>query len=60
MDTRSSMPLERFLAAFDLEGFGESKIKLLVDAGYNTLDQFASLDPAAIGKINGWSEESAC
>ena len=56
---KTPMPLERFLAAFDLEGFGESKIKLLVDAGYNTLDQFASLDPAAIGKVNGWSEESA-
>lgn len=53
------MPFERFLAAFDLEGFGESKIKLLVDAGYTTIDSFANLDPVEVDKITGWSEESA-
>lgn len=56
---KTAMPLERFLAAFDLEGFGEDKIKTLVDAGYSTIESIADLDPAEVDKIPGWTEESA-
>lgn len=52
------MPLERFLGAFDIEGFGESKIKSLVDAGYS-IDDMVNLNPSKVGEINGWSKESA-
>lgn len=55
----TAMPFERFLAAFDLEGFGESKIKTLVDAGYSSIDSIKSMNPAKVGEIFGWTETSA-
>lgn len=46
-----------FIAAFDIEGFGERKVQTLIDAGY-TLETIFTATPQDISNVNGWSLKS--
>lgn len=46
-----------FIAAFDIEGFGERKVQTLIDAG-ETLETLFKTSPNQISKINGWTVDS--
>ena len=48
------MTTAKFLAAFDLEGFGEKKIQTAVDAGWRITNPDIRL-----GSVFGWTNESA-
>lgn len=48
------MTTAKFLAAFDLEGFGEKKIQTAVDAGWKITNPDIRL-----GSVFGWTNESA-
>lgn len=48
------MTTAKYLAAFDMEGFGEKKIQTAVDAGWRINDPDVRL-----GDVRGWTNESA-
>jgi DNA ligase (NAD+) len=56
IDKKRVVPLARFVAAFDLDGYGEKLIKPLFDALHiQSLEDVFSLTRADIDKVPGWS-----
>jgi DNA ligase (NAD+) len=56
IDRKRIVPLARFVAAFDLDGYGEKLIKPLFDAlNVRNLNDVFSLTQADIGKVPGWT-----
>ncbi|MBD3255808.1 MAG: hypothetical protein GF383_11995 [Candidatus Lokiarchaeota archaeon] len=50
------VPLERFIAAFDIEGIGERLVKKVVSAGFDTLDSIKNASISQLSKIDGFAE----
>lgn len=55
----TEIPLERFIAGFDIEGIGEKMVKKVVDADYNTLDKIKDVSLSDLKRINGFAEITA-
>jgi DNA ligase (NAD+) len=56
IDRKRIVPLARFVAAFDLDGYGEKLIKLLFDAlNVRNLNDVFALTSADIDKVPGWT-----
>ncbi|TXT53437.1 MAG: DNA ligase [Promethearchaeota archaeon] len=57
--TIKELPLERFIAGFDIEGIGEKLVKRIVDAGYNTLEQIKRATIQELSMIDGIGDITA-
>lgn len=53
------IPLERFIAGFNIENMGERMVKKVVDAGYDSLDKILSSSVHELSKVDGFAEISA-
>ncbi len=56
---RSTISLEDFVAGFDIPTIGSKVVKLLIDAGYNSLDKLRKVNYNDLLAINGIGEERA-
>lgn len=54
-----NVPLEKFIAGFDIEDIGEKIVKLVVDAGYDTLNKIENASINQLAKIEGLSDYRA-
>jgi len=55
----NSIPLTKFIAGFDIEGISESMMKLVVKAGYDTLEEVKNVSMAQLIAIHGFGEAKA-
>ncbi len=53
------IPLERFIAGFNIENMGERMVKKVVDAGYDSLDKILHSSVHELSKVVGFAEISA-
>jgi DNA ligase (NAD+) len=53
------IPLERFIAGFDIENIGEKMVRKVVDAGYDTLEKIKCASLSDLQKIEGFAEITA-
>lgn len=53
------MPTAKYLALFDMEGFGEKRIQSLIDAGYTLDTLYEKATAKDISNIFGWALESS-
>lgn len=53
------MSLAVFVAGFDIEGFGETMIQKIVDAGFNSLEKILAATEEEIANVYGFAETSA-
>lgn len=53
------MSLAVFIAGFDIEGFGETMIQKIVDAGFNSLEKILAATEEEIANVYGFAETSA-
>ncbi len=53
------IPLERFIAGFNIENMGERMVKKVVDAGYDSLDKIRRSSINELSKVDGFAEISA-
>lgn len=53
------MKLAVFLAAFDIQDFGETTAQKLIDAGFNSLEKLLSADENQIAQVYGFAETMA-
>ncbi|HOQ93033.1 MAG TPA: NAD-dependent DNA ligase LigA [Treponemataceae bacterium] len=56
---RKTLSLSTFIAGFDIEGFGETQIENLIQAGYKKLEDFFSASVDEIASVHGFGEISA-
>ncbi|MFW9952420.1 MAG: NAD-dependent DNA ligase LigA [Candidatus Thorarchaeota archaeon] len=53
------IPLETFIAGFNIENMGERLVKKVVDAGYNTLDKIKNATVHDLRRVDGFADISA-
>jgi DNA ligase (NAD+) len=53
------IPLERFIAGFDIEGLGERMVKKAVKAGFDTLEAIKTASIHELSQIDGYAEITA-
>lgn len=53
------IPLEKFVAGFDIEGVSTSIMKLIVDAGFDTLEKIKDANPSQLDAIHGIGDKKA-
>ena len=54
-----TISLSRFIAGFDIEGFGETQIENLIQAGYKNLEDFFNASLNDLSSVFGFGEKSA-
>jgi DNA ligase (NAD+) len=59
IQTSKEISLSNFLAGLNIEGFGETLAKILIDAGYDTVVKIAELDKDSLCNIRGISDITA-
>lgn len=59
IQSKQSISLASFIAGFDIEGFGETQIENLIQAGYTKIEDFFSASVQDIAKVFGFGEISA-
>ncbi|TXT64272.1 MAG: DNA ligase [Promethearchaeota archaeon] len=55
----TEIPLERFIAGFEIEGLGERMVKKAVKAGYDTLEGIKNASVGELSQIDGYAEITA-
>ena len=53
------IPLERFIAGFDIENIGEKMVKKVVDDGYDTLEKIKNAFLSDLQRVEGFAEITA-
>jgi len=53
------IPLERFIAGFNIENIGERLVKKVVDAGYDSLEKIRNSSVSQLSKVEGFAEITA-
>ncbi|TVR70441.1 MAG: DNA ligase (NAD(+)) LigA [Spirochaetaceae bacterium] len=53
------IPLERFIAGFDIGGIAELKLRKVVEAGFDTLDRIAEASVEELSRAEGIAETTA-
>lgn len=56
---QTDVPLARFVAGFDINGIGERKVEMAVDAGFNTLDALRSAGVEELAAVDGYARTTA-
>lgn len=59
IQSRRRMSLAVFVAGFDIEGFGETMIQKIVDAGFNSLEKILNATEEEIAGVYGFAQTSA-
>ncbi|MCR5286080.1 MAG: NAD-dependent DNA ligase LigA [Treponema sp.] len=59
IQSHRNMKLAVFLAAFDIQDFGETTAQKLIDAGFNSLEKLLSADENQIVQVYGFAETMA-
>mgnify|MGYP002624226731 CR=1 FL=1 len=59
IQSHRNMKLAVFLAAFDIQDFGETTAQKLIDAGFNSLEKLLSADENQIAQVYGFAETMA-
>ena len=54
-----NLKLSVFIAGFDIEDFGESRVEKLIDAGFNTLEKLLNASQDEISNVYGFAEITA-
>lgn len=57
--SKHELPLETIVSGYDIDGIGEKIVKLLIDAGYDTIEKLSELKKEDIIKIDGFGEDRA-
>ena len=56
---RNVIPLETFIAGFNIENMGERLVKKVVDAGYDTLEKLKNATVHDLNRVDGFADISA-
>ena len=59
IQSHRNMKFAVFLAAFDIQDFGETTAQKLIDAGFNSLEKLLSADENQIAQVYGFAETMA-
>jgi DNA ligase (NAD+) len=54
-----TLPLERFIAGFDIESIGERMVRKIVNSGYDTLDKIRASSVSELSIVEGFAEITA-
>lgn len=53
------MELSTLIAAFDIEGFGETQVQKLINSGFNTIEKLLNATEEQISNVHGFAEISS-
>jgi DNA ligase (NAD+) len=59
LNKNKEITLENFIGSLNIEGTGSTLVKILIDAGYNTLDKINTITISQLENIPGFGEKRA-